>query len=105
MLVVRDDSTVYVTRRAGDVLMLRDTDGDGKYNPADSPPDGVSKVVRIRFDEQGNPTEYTDLVSGFLVNDNQAQFSRVVGLAPYPDGSILISDDTGGVIYRLSYGG
>ena len=135
--------------------------GDGNYNPADAPPDGVPyetyakqvtmpvlqlpahcapldmifyegqqfpqeyrndaivtlrgswnrsepsgyKVVRIRFDEQGNPTEYTDLVSGFLVNDNQAQFSRVVGLAAYPDGSILISDDTGGVIYRLSYGG
>lgn len=30
MMVVRDDSTVYVTRREGDVLMLRDTDGDGK---------------------------------------------------------------------------
>lgn len=31
MLAVADDGTVYVTRRAlGDVLMLRDTDGDGR---------------------------------------------------------------------------
>jgi hypothetical protein len=31
MLAVADDGTIYVTRRAvGDVVMLRDEDGDGK---------------------------------------------------------------------------
>ena len=135
--------------------------GDGKYNPADAPPNGVPyatyakqvtlpvmqlpahcapldmifyegeqfppeyrndaiatlhgswnrsepsgyKVVRIHFDEQGNPTKYTDLVSGFLIDGNRKQFARVVGLAPYADGSVLFSDDSGGVIYRLSYQG
>ena len=34
VLAVADDGTVYVTRRdAGDVLMLRDADGDGKAEP------------------------------------------------------------------------
>ncbi|WP_128547056.1 PQQ-dependent sugar dehydrogenase [Larkinella soli] len=59
------------------------------------------KVVRIHF-ENGKPTAIDDFVTGFLVNNNQAQFGRPVGLAFLPDGSLLFSEDNNGVIYRVS---
>ncbi|MBW7466943.1 glucose/arabinose dehydrogenase [Pontibacter aydingkolensis] len=62
------------------------------------------KVVRVRFDN-GKPTKVEDLVTGFLINGNQQQFGRVVGLAHHQDGSLLISDDANGVVYRLAYTG
>ena len=60
------------------------------------------KVVRLRF-ENGNPSGFEDFLTGFLVNNNRAHFARPVGLAVHPDGSLLVSDDTNGVIYRVSY--
>ncbi|GAB3920144.1 PQQ-dependent sugar dehydrogenase [Larkinella terrae] len=61
------------------------------------------KVVRIHF-ENGKPTRFEDFVTGFLVNNNQAQFGRPVGIATMPDGSLLFTDDNNGVIYRVNYG-
>jgi glucose/arabinose dehydrogenase len=63
------------------------------------------KVVHINFDENGQPVEITDFVSGFLIEEGVAHFARVAGLAVAPDGSLLISDDTNGVIYRVAYTG
>ena len=60
------------------------------------------KVARLRF-ENGKPTGFEDFLTGFLVNNNQAHFARPVGLAVHTDGSLLVSDDTNGVIYRISY--
>ncbi|MEX2593985.1 MAG: hypothetical protein WD426_14515 [Anditalea sp.] len=60
------------------------------------------KVVRLNF-ENGEPTGFDDFLTGFLVDNNQAHFARLVGLAVLPDGSLLVSDDTNGVIYRISY--
>ncbi len=62
------------------------------------------KVVRLRF-ENGKPTKFEDFLSGFLVNDNKDQFGRVVGIATHQDGSLLITDDVNGVVYRVSYTG
>ncbi len=62
------------------------------------------KVVRLRF-ENGKPVEFQDFVTGFLVQDEKAQFGRVVGLATYTDGSLLITDDANGVVYRVAYTG
>ncbi len=59
------------------------------------------KVVRINF-EDGEPADASDLITGFLTEDNK-QFGRVTGLAILPDSSLLISDDENGVIYRLSH--
>lgn len=59
-------------------------------------------VVRIRF-ENGQPAAFEDFLSGFLVNNNKAHFARLVGLAVHTDGSLLVSDDTNGVIYRVAY--
>ncbi len=59
------------------------------------------KVVRIHF-ENGQPVRFDDFLTGFLVNNNKAHFARLAGLAMYSDGSLLVSDDTNGVMYRIS---
>ncbi|MCK8494282.1 MULTISPECIES: PQQ-dependent sugar dehydrogenase [Spirosoma] len=60
------------------------------------------KVVRVHF-ENGKPVSTQDFVTGFLVDGNQAQFGRPVGIAVQTDGSLLFSEDNNGVIYRVSY--
>jgi len=62
------------------------------------------KVVRFRF-ENGQPVAFEDFVTGFLINGGANHFARIAGLAVAKDGSLLISDDTNGVIYRISYTG
>ncbi|MDQ3459304.1 MAG: PQQ-dependent sugar dehydrogenase [Deinococcota bacterium] len=65
------------------------------------PPVGY-KVVLLRF-ENGEPSEFEDFITGWLLEDGQAQFGRIAGLLVMQDGSLLIAEDTGGVIYRVSY--
>lgn len=60
------------------------------------------KVVKLHF-ENGKPVRFDDFLSGFLVNKNTAHFARLVGVAVHKDGSLLVSDDTNGVIYRVAY--
>lgn len=62
------------------------------------------KVIRIPF-ENGEPGEPEDFLSGFLLEDGLRHFGRVAGLLVLQDGSLLVSEDTGGVIYRVSYNG
>ncbi len=64
------------------------------------PPVGY-KVVRLHF-ENGKPIRFEDFLTGFIIN-NRSHFGRLVGLAVHPDGSLLVSDDTNGVIYRVGY--
>ncbi|GAB2580186.1 sorbosone dehydrogenase family protein [Spirosoma areae] len=72
----------------------------GSWNRAK--PSGY-KIVRVRFDEQGRATGIEDFVSGWLVNGNKEQFGRVCGIAQHTDGSLLVTDDANGVIYRVAY--
>ena len=60
------------------------------------------KVCRVRF-EDGRPTAFEDFLSGFLVDNDRSHFGRPVGLTVRPDGSLLVSDDTNGVIYLVRY--
>lgn len=60
------------------------------------------KVVFLRF-ENGRPTAFEDFMTGFLIEGGKAQFGRVTGITQHPDGSLLITDDSGGVVYRVSY--
>lgn len=60
------------------------------------------KVVRVRMNH-GVPTgEYDDFMVGFIVDAGDV-WGRPVGALEDRDGSLLISDDGGGVIYRISY--
>lgn len=60
------------------------------------------KVSRVVF-ENGRPARFEDFVTGFLVDDNSSHFGRLVGLAVHADGSLLLTDDTNGVMYRISH--
>lgn len=62
------------------------------------------KVVRLHF-ENGEPVAFEDFLSGFLLEDGVTQFGRPAGLLVAQDGALLVADDTGGVIYRVSYTG
>jgi glucose/arabinose dehydrogenase/cytochrome c2 len=60
------------------------------------------KVVRVRM-KNGVPTgEYEDFMVGFIADDGNA-WGRPAGGVVAGDGSLLVSDDTGNVIYRISY--
>lgn len=61
------------------------------------------KVSRIRYNKQGAPEGFEDFLTGFLIEDNKAQFGRPVALAVHPDGSLFVTDDENGVVYRVSY--
>ena len=60
------------------------------------------KVVRLHF-ENGKPVRFDDFLTGFVVNNNRSHFGRLVGVAVNTDGSLLVSDDTNGVIYKVSH--
>ncbi len=71
------------------------------------PPSGY-EVVRIRFDEAGEPTDFEPFVQGFveeLTDGKWGHRGRLCGVAQAGDGSVLFTDDTNGVIYRVSYTG
>lgn len=71
----------------------------GSWNK--KPPAGY-EVIRIHF-ENGNPVKFEPFLKGFLINNGKSQFGRPAGLCVAKDGSLLVSDDNNGVIYRVSY--
>lgn len=77
----------------------------GSWNK--NPPAGY-EIVRIRFDKSGKPQKIESFLTGFLVkggapNGKDAHFARPAGLAMLTDGSLLLTDDTNNIIYRVSY--
>jgi glucose/arabinose dehydrogenase len=74
----------------------------GSWNRAN--PTGY-KVVRLIFDGSGKPTgEYEDFMTGFVVSDS-AVWGRPVGVAVAHDGSLFVTEDGNGTIWRVSYRG
>ncbi|MDH5379944.1 MAG: sorbosone dehydrogenase family protein [Cyclobacteriaceae bacterium] len=53
--------------------------------------------------KNGKATGKTTFASGWLNNDDQTNFGRPVDVLQMPDGSLLVSDDYAGVIYRITY--
>ncbi|MGE5679558.1 MAG: PQQ-dependent sugar dehydrogenase [Bacillota bacterium] len=62
------------------------------------------KIVRVRFDKNGSAEKFEDFITGFLIENGKAQFARPAGLCVLNDGSLLISDDSNGTVYRIVYG-
>ncbi len=60
------------------------------------------KLIWIRY-KNGKPVSQEDFVTGFLTSNNKEIFGRPVGLLELKDGSVLVSDDENGNIYRISY--
>ncbi|MGR8999914.1 MAG: PQQ-dependent sugar dehydrogenase [Gammaproteobacteria bacterium] len=61
------------------------------------------RVALIKFN-QGKPVSEQNFVSGWLTKDANV-LGRPVDILTMPDGSLLISDDKLGVIYKVSYKG
>jgi glucose/arabinose dehydrogenase len=59
------------------------------------------KVVRIPM-KNGEPGSVQDFAWGWL-RENGTSFGRPVDVLTGSDGSLFVSDDSGGVIYRISY--
>src|SRR5438874_10848523 len=64
------------------------------------------KVVRVPFDHATGKArgEYEDFVTGFVTSEGKV-WGRPVGITAAKDGSLLISEDGNGTIWRVSYGG
>jgi glucose/arabinose dehydrogenase len=62
------------------------------------------KVVRTPFDKSTGKTrgEYEDFVTGFVTPEGKV-WGRPVGITVTKDGSLLISEDGNGTIWRVSY--
>jgi glucose/arabinose dehydrogenase len=61
-----------------------------------------AKVVRVRVDS-GRPVGVEDFIVGWQRPDG-SRWGRPVGVLIAPDGALLVSDDMGGKIWRVSYG-
>jgi glucose/arabinose dehydrogenase len=60
------------------------------------------KVVFVPF-ENGRPAgPARDILTGFLAPDERASYGRPVGVTLGPDGSVLVADDVGDVIWRVT---
>lgn len=60
------------------------------------------RIVLVRLDENNNPVAYEPFVEGWLRED-ESVWGRPVEFELLEDGSVLISDDESGTIYRLIY--
>jgi glucose/arabinose dehydrogenase len=62
------------------------------------------KVIRVRLNH-GVPTgEYDDFLTGFVV-DSHSVWGRPVGVAVARDGALLVTDDGGEILWRISHSG
>jgi glucose/arabinose dehydrogenase len=60
------------------------------------------KVIFVPF-ANGRPAGPSrEILSGFLAPDERSSFGRPVGVALGPDGSLLVADDVGNVIWRVT---
>jgi glucose/arabinose dehydrogenase len=63
------------------------------------------EVVRVLMHQEGKADgEYEDFLTGFVTNDGKV-WGRPVGVTVAKDGSLLVSDDGSGSIWRISYAG
>jgi hypothetical protein len=63
------------------------------------------KVIFVPF-ANGRPAgPPRDILTGFLSSDEQVSYGRPVGVTIGPDGSVLVADDVGDVIWRVTGSG
>ncbi len=59
------------------------------------------RIIRVRFDRDGKVEHFEPFATGWLLG--QAHWGRPVDIEQMADGSIVVSDDYAGVLYRISY--
>ena len=60
-------------------------------------------VVTVKADADGKNAKITPFMTGFLDSNTEAFSGRPAYLLQMPDGSLLVSDEQLGAIYRISY--
>jgi glucose/arabinose dehydrogenase len=74
----------------------------GSWNRA---PRAGYEVIRVPLHQTGHASgEYEDFLTGFVVDD-ESVWGRPVGVTVALDGSLLVSDDGSGSIWRITYTG
>ncbi len=66
-------------------------------------PPAEPKLMYITF-EDGAPTAVTDFATGWQ-DESGDRWGRPAGVIVAPDGSLIVSDDEAGVLYRIAYDG
>lgn len=59
------------------------------------------RIMLVKLDKEGKPTAYEPFIEGWLQRGKA--WGRPVDVLVMPDGALLISDDSAGVLYRVSY--
>ena len=71
----------------------------GSWNRADL---AGYKVLFVPF-QDGKPQQPQEFLTGFIANEATSEvYGRPVGITTLPDGSLLVNDDDGNVIWRIS---
>jgi glucose/arabinose dehydrogenase len=92
------DGTQFPAEYSGDIFAAE----HGSWNR--SPRTGY-EVIRVPLHQTGHASgDYEDFLTGFVVDDKSV-WGRPVGVATAPDGSLLVSDDGSGSIWRITYTG
>jgi glucose/arabinose dehydrogenase len=62
-------------------------------------------VMRVKVDADGKASKPTPFLTGFMTDEkaDPPMWGRPVDLLVMKDGSMLVSDDYNGIIYRVSY--
>lgn len=60
------------------------------------------KISQVTFDKEGNAISYKPFITGWLQGEEDIK-GRPVSLLQLKDGSVLLSDDNSGKIYRITY--
>jgi len=61
-------------------------------------------VLRVNATTDGKDAKITPFVTGFMDKASNTYWGRPTDVMQLPDGSMLISDEEQGAIYRVSYG-
>jgi glucose/arabinose dehydrogenase len=62
-------------------------------------------VVMVRANPDGTQAQVTPFITGFMDPSNNSFWGRPAYMMQMPDGSLLLSDEQLGAIYRISYSG
>ena len=76
----------------------------GSWNRSQEAGHTGHKITTVKI-ENGEGVAYEDFITGFLNEETNKAWGRPVAVLFLEDGSMLISDDLRGAIYRVSYSG
>jgi glucose/arabinose dehydrogenase len=92
------DGKQFPSEYAGDIFASE----HGSWNRS---PRAGYEVIRVPLHQTGHASgEYEDFLTGFVIDD-ESVWGRPVGVTVAPDGSLLVSDDGSGSIWRITYTG